>query len=74
MQQETVQKAKDHTEKVFQIVHDLKLRESEVQKIKESEIENKLKQADEIRNQVNLKKIEKAQISQIKRSSSNIQA
>ena len=52
MQFETIQKAKDHTEKVFQIVHDLKLKENQEQKSKESELENKLKHADANRNQV----------------------
>lgn len=50
MQFETIQKAKDHTEKVFQIVQDLKLKENQEQKSKESELENKLKQADANRN------------------------
>lgn len=43
IQLDTIQRAKDHTEKVFQIVQDLKLKENQEQKSKESELENKLK-------------------------------
>ena len=52
IQLDTIQRAKDHTEKVFQIVQDLKLKENQEQKSKESELENKLKQADANRSQL----------------------
>ena len=71
IQQETIQRAKDHTEKVFQIVQDLKLKENQELKSKESELENKLKQADANRIQVQQKKVEKAQNSYVRRSSSD---
>ena len=56
---------------MFQIVQDLKLKENQEMKSKESELENKLKQADANRIQVQQKKVEKAQNSYVRRSSSD---
>lgn len=71
IQLDTIQRAKDHTEKVFQIVQDLKLKENQEQKSKESELENKLKQADANRSQAHQRIIEKAQNSYVRRNSSS---
>lgn len=71
IQLETIQRAKDHTEKVFQIVQDLKLKENQEQKSKESELENKLKQADANRSQLHQRIVEKAQNSYVRRNSSS---
>jgi hypothetical protein len=71
IQLDTIQRAKDHTEKVFQIVQDLKLKENQEQKSKESELENKLKQADANRSQVHQRIVEKAQNSYVRRNSSS---
>jgi hypothetical protein len=71
IQLDTIQRAKDHTEKVFQIVQDLKLKENQEQKSKESELENKLKQADANRSQLHQRIVEKAQNSYVRRNSSS---
>jgi len=71
IQLDTIQRAKDHTEKVFQIVQDLKLKENQEQKSKESELENKLKQADANLSQVHQRIVEKAQNSYVRRNSSS---
>jgi hypothetical protein len=56
---------------VFQIVQDLKLKENQEQKSKESELENKLKQADANRSQLHQRIVEKAQNSYVRRNSSS---
>lgn len=63
-------RAKDHSEKVLQTVNAKREREASAQKLKEQEIESRLKAAEEKRAQVTDMKIAAARAAMVMRSAS----